>query len=339
MGQEPTTSITHIRVLLTTLEEAGVDVTELCRSCGIDLATLEDSDLRIPRSRVLQLWREVARRLPDPHLGLHLGERVRPRATNVVTYLAMSSRTLREGLERLIRYQRIISGGARLQLRDEGARTLIRLEFGSQELPATRDEIDFWAVVLLKFSRWITDLDIALPEVRFRYPRPADTSEHERIFGCRPRFQAGESGLLMAAADLSRPSIHANPEIARTHEQFAEEYLAGLDDASTTRKLRELLVTLLERGPLDLPTAASRLNLSARTLQRRLRHEDTSYREVIDDLRRDVALNQLRRTDTPIEEITYLIGFSELSPFYRAFRRWTGQTPVEYRSTTSERSL
>jgi AraC-like DNA-binding protein len=285
------------------------------------------------------LRRKSARRLPDPHLGLHLGERVRPRATNVVTYLGMSSRTLREGLERLIRYQRIIAGGARLQLRDEGAQTFVRIEFGSQELPATRDEIDFWAVVLMKFSRWITDLDIALREVRFAYPRPEDTSERERIFDCCPRFDAGESGLLMASAHLSRPSIHANPEIARAHEQFAEAYLAGLDDASTTRQLRELLVSLLERGPLDLQTVASRLHMSARTLQRRLRDEGTSYREVVDELRRDVALNQLRSTDTPIEEITYLIGFSELSPFYRAFRRWTGQTPVEYRSTTSEPSL
>jgi AraC-like DNA-binding protein len=338
MREEPTSSITYICVFLRTLEDAGVDAVELCRACGIDPRILEDPRARIPRSRVLQLWREAACQLPGPHLGLHLGERVRARATGVVAYLAMSSRTLREALERLIRYQRIIDRGNRLQLRDEGAQTFIRIEFGSDELPTTRDEIEYVTVLLMKYGRWIADFEVAPLEVRFSHRKPDDTSEHERIFGCRPRFDAGESGLLIASAELDRPSIHASPEIARAHEQFANEYLAVLDDSSIRRQLRELLSTVLERGPLDLQAAASRLHIGVRTLQRRLRDEGTSYREVVDELRRDIALSQLRKSDAPIEEITYLIGFSELSPFYRAFRRWTGQTPVEYRATASERS-
>ncbi len=337
MREEPTTSVVHVRVLLRTLEEAGVGTALLCHTCGIDPAIFEDVRARIPRSRVLQIWQEAARRLPDPHLGLHLGERVRPHAVNVVTYLTMSSRTLREGLERLIRYQRILGEDSRVQLRDEGTQSFIRIEFGSEELPATRDEIEYWAVLLMKYGRWIADYDVRLMEVRFSYPRPEEPSEYERIFGCRPRFGAAESGLLIASAELDRPSIHANPEVARAHEQSAGEYLAELDDRSMSRQLCELLMGVLEKGQLDLETAARQLHVSVRTLQRRLRDEGTSYREVVDQLRREIALDKLRKTDIPIEEITYLTGFSELSPFYRAFRRWTGKTPVEYRETASER--
>jgi AraC-like DNA-binding protein len=337
MDQEPSSSIVHVRTLLKALEASGVDTAELCRACGLDPAMLEDASAHLPRSFLLQLWRRAAHRLPDPHLGLHLGERVQPRAANVVTYLTMSSRTLREGLERLIRYQRILGEGSRLQLRDEGVRAFIRIDFGSRELPAIRDEIEYWAVALMKYGRWIADFDLPLREVRFSHPAPEDTSEHERIFGCRPRFDAAESGLWIASVDLDRRSLHANPEIARAHEQFAEAYLAGLEDFSVTRQLRERLMAVLETGPLDLETTARDLHMGVRTLQRRLRDEGTSYREVVDELRRDVALRQLCQTDASIEEITWLAGFSELSPFYRAFRRWTGETPSQYRATKSER--
>ena len=211
---------------------------------------------RIPRSRVVRLWEETARRLPDPNLGLHLGERVRPRAANVVTYLMMSSRTLREGLERLVRYQRILGGGSRIKLVEDGENGFVRVEFGSDELPATRDEIEYWTVLLLKYGRWITDLDIGLVEVRFSYPAPPDTREHQRIFGCPLRFDAPEGGLVIESAELDRASVHANPDIARAHEEFAQEYLAGLENFTTTRKLRELLLAVLDQGPLNLSTVA-----------------------------------------------------------------------------------
>jgi len=337
MWHEPTCSTSHICMLLKTLEAAGVDTVDVCRACGLKAATLEDANARIPRSQLLRLWRQTARHLPYPHLGIHLGERARPRAANVVTYLAMSSRTLREALERFIRYQRILDEGSCVQLTDEGALTFIRIQFGSRELPATRDEIEYWTVLLMKYGRWIADFDLPLREVRFSHPAPEDTSEHDRIFGCRLRFDAAESGLLIASAELDRPSLHANPEVARTHERSADACLAGLDDCSVKRRLRELLATVLERGPVDLRTAATALHIGVRTLQRRLRDEGTSYRQVVDELRRDIALSRLAKTDAPIAEITYLTGFSELSPFYRAFRRWTGKTPVEYRTAASER--
>ncbi len=336
MHHDPTSSVVHLRTLLKALEDMGIATAELCRACGLDPAILEDANARVPRSLLLRLWREAGHCSPDPHLGLHLGERVRPRAANILTYLTMSSRTLRKGLERLIRYQRILGEGGRLQMSDDGARTFVRIEFGSRELPATRDEIEYLTVVLMRFGRWIFGADLALLEVCFSHPAPADTSEYERIFACRPRFGAAESGLWIASADLDRRSIHANPEMARTHEQFAEEYLAGLEDRTVTRQLRTRLLAVLETGVIDLQAAARDLHLSIRTLQRRLRDEGTSYRELVDDLRRDIALSQLRKSDASIEEITYLTGFSELSPFYRAFRRWTGKTPAEYRATMAQ---
>ena len=185
---------------------------------------------------------------------------------------------------------------------------------------------------IAKYSAFITDLELDLLEVHFRHTGPADVSEHERLFGIRPHFGTENNGLRIASSQLDRRSVHANEEIARAHQAFADEYLSSLDAAATTRRLRELLVSVVEKGPLDLQDAARQLHISSRTLQRRLADEDTSYREVVDELRRDIAFDQLRRTDAPIQEVAYLTGFSALSPFYRAFRRWTGGTPAEYRA-------
>lgn len=335
MNREPTTTSGSVQTLLVALGEAGVDPTELCNVTGIEPAVLADPGARIPRSKVLMLWREAAVRIPDPCLGLHVAELTRPRSASVLTYLTMSSQTLRHGLERFIRYQRILGAGSRVRMREEGSNTFVEIDFGTESLPPTLDEIDYWTVLLLKYGRWIADMDLALQEVRFTHPAPETFEEYERIFGCRPLFDMPENGLLIRSTELDRPSAHANPAIASAHQHVADEYLRGLDDLETTRKLRELLLMRLEEGPLALEQAAACLSVGARTLQRRLRQEGTNYRDVVDTLRRDIALNQLRTTDAPIEEITYLTGFSELSPFYRAVRRWTGKTPVEYRAASA----
>jgi AraC-like DNA-binding protein len=334
----PSQNALYFGGLLETIEEAGVDGTDLCRACGIERARLGDPEARIGRPEVLRFWEEAGRRLGVPNPGLYLGERVRPRARNVAVYAMMSSPTLREGLERIIRYQRLLGDFSRLTVKDEGARSFVRIDSRSPEQPLTRDEAEFTSVLLLRYCRWVTDRDLVPLEARLGRREPADPSDYERVFGCPVRFGAAEEGLLLAAEDLALPSLHASEEMAREHERLADRHLSEIEDSSVGGRLRRLLATELEVGSLDLRAAAKRLSMSPRTLQRRLAAEETTYGRVLDEVRRDLALARLRSPDASIGEVAYLTGFSELSTFYRAFKRWTGQTPSEYRSSSrSER--
>lgn len=336
MSTDPTLSSVYLRVILDGFGSLGLQPAELLDAVGVDPKVIEDPDARIPRSLTAKVWIQAANLLNDPDMGLHVAEQIEPRAFNVAVYLAMSSRTLREGVDRLFHYQRLFGTGGRLSLEDREANGFIRLEFGTDDIPETRDQREHLAVMLLRYCRWITDERFDFVEVHFRHSRPDNISEHERIFRCPIYFDAKASGMLIAAADLDRSSIHADPKLARVHEEFAAESLRELGRTGFVREVEDSLIPILELGDLELKTTAERLQTSPRTLQRRLTEQGTSYREVVDGLRRRVTLRHLSRAGLPVEEIVYLAGFADPSSFYRAFKRWTGMTPSEYRAKPAD---
>jgi AraC-like DNA-binding protein len=142
------------------------------------------------------------------------------------------------------------------------------------------------------------------------------------------KFGAGQSELVLAAETLGRPSVHADPALV------AEGLLARERVPEFTRRVRRTLVERLESEAQDLAAVARRLGMSARSLQRRLAEEETSFRQVLDGVRRELARHHLERRATPIEAVAYLTGFSEVSAFTRAVRRWFGRTPARLREET-----
>jgi AraC-like DNA-binding protein len=256
---------------------------------------------------------------------------LRPLAVNILGYLLMSSPMVREGLERALSYQRVVFGGQWIALIDRGASTLIRLDLTDIDPSHTAVETEYRAVIILKLLDWVTAIDFRVSEARFRHRPAGDRSEYERILNCPVKFQSTESELVVSRASLDQPSIHANPEIAVVHQQHAERHPADLEDQSVTRKVKTILMAQLDRGPSVLSEVACSLYMSPRTLQRRLAEEGTSFSETLDSLRRDLCLQHLERRGPALAEIAYVAGFSDDSAFNRAMRRWTGQTPLQYR--------
>jgi AraC-like DNA-binding protein len=267
----------------------------------------------------------------DPCIGLHAGEHVHAHAVNLLGYLLMSSATLGAGLRRIDRYQHILTGEPWVALQQSG--TSVRLRVGAERGDPVFRAIhaEYVATLLIHALEWVSEARVAPVEVRFEHAAACDRADYQRALRCPAEFGAGRSELVFDARTLDRPSLHADRSVAKVHEELGEMLLAREGHPEVTRRVRQALAEQLESEARDVASVARRLGMSARSLQRRLAEEKTSFRALLDDVRRRVAHHHLERRATPIEAIAYLTGFSEASAFTRAVRRWFGRTPAQIR--------
>ncbi len=241
--------VTFFRPIVLGLTAMGLEWKSLLESCGIDPELISDSEARVPLEVFDRFWLLAAEQTNDPCFGLHLGEHLRPLAVNIAGYLLISSATVREGLERVIPYQRLVFGRDFFSLIDRGAYAFIRWAPLKRDPLDERAQTEYKAMIILKLLDWITEIDFQASEVRFRHAPAGPPSEYERILRCPVKFQSEQSEVVVSQHALDQPSLHSNPEIAEIHETYAERHLAELEDESVARKVETLLMSTLDRGP------------------------------------------------------------------------------------------
>ncbi|HSR99377.1 MAG TPA: AraC family transcriptional regulator [Kofleriaceae bacterium] len=328
----PQIGIQAIRPLFDALRIRGIDATALLGEVGLGELDATDPDARFPLVCLDKLWDRAAARVGDPDLGLHVAESIDPSSFGLLSYLGTASATWGDGLHRLLRYFRLLSEGSRYALTvHDGVATLT----ASQDTPFSapvRQRVEFTISVLFCYARHLITGDWQVLDVFFEHAAPLDLAEHRRVYGRVPRFATWHSGFSFDGELLARPLRTGNPTLAELLERLAAHMLADLPPVATIAgTLRELCLRDGFEHELTLETAAHRLHLSPRTLQRRLRDEGTSHQEVVDDSRRQLASRMLVQSGLGIAEVAFALGFSEPSGLHRAFKRWTGMTPAEYR--------
>jgi len=168
--------------------------------------------------------------------------------------------------------------------------------------------------------------------VAFRHPPPADASLYEFTFGCPVAFAADANRLLIGAAEADHPLPTGNRDVAAAHDVILVQRLARLNKANVVARFRASLLERMTLGEFSEEDIARDLHMSRRSLQRRLAEADASYLTLVDDTRRDMALRYMRDRGKTATDIAFLLGYSQQSAFTRAFRRWTGMSPSEYRA-------
>ncbi len=311
--------------------DQGVDVDEVFRRCGITPAYLAQAQLRTPHEAQVFFWETLEDVSGDPDIGLHLGVHVPVLRGQVLQYLFLSSPTFGEGLRRGLAYQRLLSDAANSRLEVLGDLACITLDTGNTSVRQIRHFTECFCLGLLKFFRFVTEDAFQPARITFEHAAPASSVEHERLFGCQVEFGQPLNQVWFAASLLDLPSPHAEPELLKLHEQLASQQVARLELQDIVSQVRRVIAELLESGEVSLEVVARRLGIKARTLRTRLSEADTNFNQVLADFRCHLAKKLLSQTSESIDEIVYLTGFSEPSTFYRAFRRWVGTTPVEYR--------
>lgn len=334
--RDPQIGAAAIQPLIAALSERGADVAAFCAELGFSPELARDPDATLPLSRLDAIWNRGAEVLGDPHLGLHLAESACARSFGLLSYLGASCPTWGDGLRAVCRYFRLLSEGSAYHVAIAGERAVVTATHDAPATAPIRQRVEFTIAVLLGYGRRYVAGEWLTHDVFLESPAPlGGFTEHVRVLGCVPRFEAGASGFAFPVELLERPLRTSEPALAAILEQLAARLLAekapGAESAAMAQQVRGDLLRVGFHADLSLEAIAQRLGTSARTLQRRLRDEATSLSELIDQVRRSVALQLMSNAVAGIAEVAYATGFSEPAAFHRAFKRWTGRTPAAFR--------
>jgi AraC-like DNA-binding protein len=239
-------------------------------------------------------------------------------------------------MARLARYTRVLSDFWRAEIRDEptGVRFVLLSPVAQDIKPLSRQDAVLSGIV--KLCR-ITYGDAFAPlEVAVERERPSGAPRFEEWFRAPIVWSAPQPSLLCRREDLTRPLVTTNPDMVLASEKLVTDYLARLDRDDVVARVKRELLGFFPAGVPAQSAVARTLGLSARTLHRRLADAGTSFVDLLDETRRELATGYIQRTDYAVGEVAYLLGFAETSSFNRAFRRWTGKSPSEFRRTGIE---
>ncbi|MVM28736.1 helix-turn-helix domain-containing protein [Spirosoma sp. HMF4905] len=332
-----TLSVASINLILFAAQQRGADTDALAQAVGISSEQLRDPDGRVLVRQVQALWREVISAIGDPNIALQLGELVNPVSIGVLAYVMMHSPTLGGAFDKLCQYQDIACEGIRttgalIDSGTSGKQFLLSLQITSADIIYPQHALNSELSVYLSVMRALTGHRVSASEIRFSYSRPLDTSEHERVFApARLVFDAPETSMIVDATLLDLPVLNASPTLSLLFEKHANDILSKLKAPSLTSRVKSEIVTIMKGEEPTLAAVADRLAMGVRTLQLHLKDAGTSYQQLLDETRKELAVRHLREHNLSTTDIAYLLGFAEPSVFFRSFKKWTGQTPGAYR--------
>ena len=327
----PSVLTSWTRTILLALEARGIDPAVLVERAGLDPAAFADPDARFDVTDTAKLWRSAVEATGDPAFGLFASRFVTQTTFHALGYAVMASSTLREAVERNVRYGRLVSDAAACRLEEEGRLARVVFEIPAEQPVPADEAMDGMISLIARSFRALAGGDLAPVRVALRRRTPPGAVDvWPKVFRAPVSFGARRDVLEYPVDVLDRRLPAGNAELARMNESVVADYLERLDQEHVTTRVRALLTCELSSGEPSPDDVARQLGLSRRSLQRRLADEGTSFKALLNETRRDLAQAYLREGHTSITEVTFLLGFADTSSFSRAFKRWTGVSPREF---------
>jgi len=330
---EQTVSAGVVRGLIDFAVCKNVTRNELFNLSGIIEVDIADGDNRVPMAQYQALILAAKRLTDDAALALHYAEQVDLSDVSVVGLVTRASATMMDALRQLNRYGQLVAEvdvglAQRFEIvREAGDIWLVDNRINADAFPELT-EITF-ARLVSGPRRFSSQLHIGA--IHFTHKAPAYVDEYARIFGAPVTFECKRNAMLLDESWLTHPVALAPHYVFGILSKHADGLLEQLQAGKTVgAKVKSILMPILHLGDVTVDLVSAQMAMSRQTLFRKLKVEGTTFENLLDDLRRKLAMHYLEGKKVSVNETAYLVGFSDPSAFSRAFKRWTGQSPREF---------
>lgn len=331
----PCDSVVLLRLIYGAVATSGIiknpDKINVRQQFKITDELLSNHQFRFPHNLQIPFWQFIETYSNDPCVGLHLSEHLPSYRGQVVEYFFYSSRTFGKALEKAARFYPIISDAIRLEFIKGDTETEIKIHTQLDEQKYLRHFVECLLKGMCDFFGNVLEEPFKASRICFSHDCYGDIAEYQRVFNCDVQFNAPCNSIIFDSDLLNVTSPHAEPELAKLHEVHAVSQLQRLMRTDLIRQLADFFANHMTDQNINLDGAAEYLGLSVRQLRQELSEAGTSFNQTLAEYRCKNAKRMLADESVPIDDVVWKTGFSEPSTFYRAFKRWTGLTPLEYR--------
>lgn len=319
--------------VVNSVQAMGLDCDEMCRSSGFEYSFLKGNDGRIDADLAFTFWQKLAEETNNPEIGLILASKIKLGGFKALGFSLMASDTIKEAMERLVRFQKIMGDGGNFELESHHDHYSLVINLTGNKIAVPHQPIDASFAFLLHIIRWILSSDVLPKAVYLKRTVPNVTQAYEDTFGCIPEFASQRNAIVFDKAIFEAPLATADKSLARMHDKVSDEDLQFISQDDLVEKVRKLITRKLSAGEVKLEDVLEYFPWGKRTFQRKLKQEGVTFFQLVDETRKTSAHQYVANTPMSFEEITFLLGFTEHGNFSRAFKRWYDCTPGQYRTS------
>ena len=317
------------------LDALGYPGDKLLCAAGVDLSSRNDTDIRFSSDHTRSLWALALRETGQEDIGLQVARYVCPTTFHALGFSLWASCSLKEALERMVRFDTLLNDGCSLSLDSTGddsfTFTMVVKQTDSAPLVAS-EGVDYFLGAVVKMFRDMAGNSFNPAGVSLTRPEPANPKLWQSFFNCPVQFNQPQNSLNLPSDQLNRTLPTGNQMLAEQNDKLVEDYLQRFQIADLTNRVRSALIHLMPLGLTTLEDVATELSMPPRTLQYKLTQTGTTIQKLRDQIREELARKYLQHSRQNITQIAYSLGFSDPAHLNRAFKRWTGETPTAYRN-------
>ena len=323
-----------VRQLADALAKQGYPVGQLLTQAGISERALQGKDARLPFTKNAAFFELAAEATDNSNLGLEFAQSRDTRDAGLLGYVGLNSPTVKDALKNLSRYRHVMSDALEINVDELEKRGTVHWWRRGLAPARCRQYMEFGTTNIIRGLREVTKRRLKPVRVTFAHPRNARIKEFEQFFGCPVEFGRRTNLIELSQTDLSVPIINADKRLLDVLRTYCAEVLAKhrQQPPSLIETVERPIVDRLSNAEARIDIVAKELGMSSRSLSRALAKLGTSFHAIVEALRKDLALKYLEQSDLTLKEITFLLGYTDISSFNHAFKRWTGKTPKQVRS-------